>query len=152
MFAEKLMVIVALGLGVAFPCVLSWEAAYATHSEQSPTILAKNDKSSQESSSDFAMLKGRWRRPDGGYVIDIKAIDSTGKVDASYYNPNPIRVSKAEVTKEGDTTKVFIELRDTGYPGCAYTLTYDPQTDQLRGVYFQAAIQQNFDVVFFRIK
>ena len=98
------------------------------------------------------MLNGRWRRPDGGYVIDIKAIDSTGKVDASYYNPNPIRVSKAEVTKEGDTTKVFIELRDTGYPGCAYTLTYDLKTDQLRGVYFQAAIQQNFDVVFFRIK
>ncbi len=98
------------------------------------------------------MLKGRWRRPDGGYVIDIKDVEATGKVDAAHYNPNPIRVSKAESTREGGATKLFIELRDTGYPGCTYKLTYDPQTEQLRGVYFQAAIQQNFDVVFSRIK
>ena len=152
MLAEKLMAIVALGLGVAFPCVLSWEAAYATHSEHSPTVLARNDKSSQETSSDFAMLKGRWRRPDGGYVIDIRDVDSTGKVDVAYFNPNPIRVSKAEVTREGAAPKLFIELRDVGYPGCTYTLIHDPKTDQLRGIYFQAAVQQNYDVVFFRIK
>jgi hypothetical protein len=73
-------------------------------------------------------------------------------VDAAYFNPKPIQVSKAEATGEGAATKVFIELRDAGYPGCTYTLAYDPQTDQLRGIYFQAALGQNFDVVFFRIK
>jgi len=98
------------------------------------------------------MLKGRWRRPDGGYVIEINDVEATGKVDAAYFNPNPIHVSKAEATREGGATKVFVELRDAGYPGSTYSLTYDPQNDQLRGVYFQAAMNQNFDVIFFRIK
>ena len=49
------------------------------------------------------------------------------------------------------TTKVFIELRDTNYPGPTYTLTYDPKEDQLKGVYFQAALQQSYDVVFVRM-
>jgi len=38
------------------------------------------------------------------------------------------------------------------YPGSTYTLTYDPRRDQLEGVYFQAAMQQRFDVVFVRLK
>jgi len=33
-----------------------------------------------------------------------------------------------------------------------YTLTYDPRRDQLEGVYFQAAMQQRFDMVFVRLK
>jgi hypothetical protein len=97
-------------------------------------------------------MRGRWRRPDGGYVIDIRDVDSTGKMDVAYFNPNAIHVSKADATQEGGATRVFIELRDTGYPGCTNTLIHDRQNDQLRGVYFQAAIQQNFDVIFVRIK
>ena len=31
-------------------------------------------------------LQGRWRRPDGGYVIEIKEIDASGKMDAGYFN------------------------------------------------------------------
>ena len=73
-------------------------------------------------------------------------------MDAGYFNPRPINVSRAEASQEGTTTKVFIELRDTNYPGSTYTLTYDPQSDQLKGVYFQAALQQSFDVVFVRLK
>jgi hypothetical protein len=61
-------------------------------------------------------------------------------------------VARAEVSQEETTTKVFIELRDTNYPGSTYTLTFDPQSDQLKGTYFQAALQQSFDVVFVRIK
>ena len=38
------------------------------------------------------------------------------------------------------------------YPGSTYTLTYDPRRDQLEGVYFQAAMQQRFDMVFVRLK
>ena len=37
-------------------------------------------------------------------------------------------------------------------PGSTYTLTYDPQRDQLMGIYFQAVEQQNFNVYFVRTK
>jgi hypothetical protein len=100
----------------------------------------------------FDVLKGRWLRPDGGYILDIRHVGGDGKMDASYFNPRPINVSKAEVTKEGGKMKVFVELRDTGYPGSVYTLTYEPKEDVLRGVYFQAAVKQNFDVYFTRMK
>jgi hypothetical protein len=38
------------------------------------------------------------------------------------------------------------------YPGSTYALTYDPASDQLQGVYYQAAIQQRFAVVFVRMQ
>jgi hypothetical protein len=91
-------------------------------------------------------------RPDGGYILSVKDIDAGGKMDAAYYNPRPINVSKAQATQEGTTLKVFIELRDTGYPGSTYTLIYDPKTDRLGGVYYQSAIGQRFDVIFVRSK
>jgi len=33
---------------------------------------------------------------------------------------------------------VFIELRDVNYPGSTYSLTYEPASDQLKGIYYQA--------------
>src|SRR4030095_13976912 len=93
----------------------------------------------------FDALNGRWLRPDGGYVLEIRAVDSSGKIDAAYLNPKPINIAKAEATRDGSTVKVFVELRAANYPGSTYTLTYDPQQDQLRGNYFQAVEQQNFN-------
>lgn len=101
---------------------------------------------------DMGVLKGRWVRPDGGYIIAITNIDAGGKMEAAYYNPKPINVSKAEATREGEVIKVFIELRGPGYPGSTYTLTYDPKTDVLAGIYYQAAMQQHFEVAFVRVK
>ena len=60
--------------------------------------------------------------------------------------------AKAQATREGGVIKVFIELRGPGYPGSTYTLTYDPKTDELAGIYYQAVMQQNFEVVFVRAK
>jgi hypothetical protein len=100
----------------------------------------------------FDRLQGPWLRPDGGYVIDIRDVDASGKMHAGYFNPRPINVSQAEASREGDTTKVFIELRDVNYPGATYNLTYDPERDQLRGVYYQPALRQSFDVFFIRMK
>ncbi len=77
---------------------------------------------------------------------------SDGRIDAGYFNPGPIHVSKALAIQEGEVTKVFVELQDQNYPGCTYSLTYDPKTDQLYGQYFQAALQQTFDVAFGRLK
>jgi hypothetical protein len=100
----------------------------------------------------FEKLKGAWQRPDGGYIVEIRSVEPGGKMDAAYFNPRPINVAKAEALQDGAATKVFIELRDVNYPGSTYTLTYDPASDQLVGIYYQAAIQQRFDVVFVRMK
>jgi hypothetical protein len=100
----------------------------------------------------FDALNGRWLRPDGGYVLEIRSVDSGGKIDAAYLNPKPINIAKAEARRDGSTLKVFVELRAPNYPGSTYTLTYDPKQDQLRGIYFQAVQQQRFDVYFVRMK
>jgi len=96
-------------------------------------------------------LKGKWLRPDGGYVIEVKTVEDGGAMDVAYFNPQPIKVSKAEASQEGAITKVFLELRDVYYSVSTSTLTYDPARDQLQGVYDQAALQQRFAVVFVRM-
>jgi hypothetical protein len=117
------------------------------------TGVEKGDSATGEKSMpDYGTLKGRWVRLDGGYILSVKDIEPSGKMDAAYYNPRPINVSKAQATQEAATLKVFVELRDAGYPGSTYTLSYDPKTDRLGGVYYQAAIGQRFDVIFVRSK
>jgi hypothetical protein len=121
-----------------------------TVAQSSGPQATEESVAAREAKAKFDRLKGRWQRPDGGYILEIAEIDAGGKIVARYYNPRSINVSRAEATQEGATTKVFIELRDTNYPGSTYTLTYEPESDQLKGVYFQAALQQSFDVVFAR--
>lgn len=109
-------------------------------------------KAAIQSESAFSVLPGRWVRPDGGYVINIRSIDASGKLDAAYANPNPLPFARAEATREGKVIKLFFELRAGGYNGSTYTLTYDPVADVLKGVYYQAVAQQKFDVFFSRVK
>jgi hypothetical protein len=97
-------------------------------------------------------LTGRWLRPDGGYILEIRHVAAGGTLDAAYLNPRPIRVARAEASRAGSVVKVFVELNAPGYPGSTYTLTYDPKRDQLEGVYFQAALGQSFSVAFVRMK
>ena len=97
-------------------------------------------------------LVGRWRRATGGYILDIKAVHDDGKIDATYLNPRPIHVSKAEaITKSGHVV-VVVTLQDRGYPGNMYTLTYDPDADRLEGVYHHRGLGQQFDVEFSRLQ
>lgn len=105
-----------------------------------------------EGKTGFVVLKGRWLRPDGGYIIQIRNVDAAGKVDAGYFNPRAINVSRAQATRESGKIKVFIELRDVGYPGSTYDLVYNAKEDVLVGVYHQAVVNQIFDVYFTRIK
>jgi len=100
----------------------------------------------------YERLKGKWMRPDGGYVIEINHGSPDGTLECAYFNPNPIHVSQAQVTSEGENIKLFVELQDTGYPGCTYHLTYDPVSDQLKGIYYQAAVQQSYEIMFNRIQ
>ena len=100
----------------------------------------------------FEKLEGRWRRADGGYVLDIRKVHPDGAIDAAYLNPRPINVSKAQATRDGVTVRVFVELHAPNYPGSTYTLTYDSKRDELYGVYYQAVEGRSFDVVFARMK
>jgi hypothetical protein len=104
------------------------------------------------SATEFQKLKGQWQRPDGGYIMAINNINDTGAMDAAYFNPYPIHVGNAVASRYGRVTNVFIELRDVNYPGSTYTLSYDPSSDQLQGIYFQAVEQQSFRVIFERMK
>ena len=149
-FARGITVLLTIG-------VITAAAFFLLHGKQtgaqspSPPVT-KESVATPETKAGFDRLKGRWLRPDGGYVLEIAEIDVGGKMIARYFNPRPINVSRAEAAQEGTTTKVIIELRDTNYPGSTYTLTYDPKDNQLKGVYFQAALQQSYDVVFVRMK
>lgn len=120
-----------------------------------PEAMAQSKKQTAtetKGKSGFEVLEGRWLRPDGGYIIQIRSVDPGGKMEAGYFNPRPINVSKAQATKESGKIKVFVELSDVGYPGSTYNLAYDPKDDVLRGAYYQAAAKQSFDIYFTRMK
>lgn len=102
---------------------------------------------------DGSKLVGRWLRPDGGYVLEIRSVDSaTGRMEVVYLNPRPIHVARAEAKMEEGKLAVFVELQDVGYPGSTYRLQYLAQADQLYGTYYQPAADQSFDVEFVRTR
>ena len=140
-------------LGAAALCTLLVSCGSKTETPPPPPAPQTNAASSVPTvSPELAKLVGKWERPDGGYIVEIKSVDPSGKLDVTYYNPNPINVSRAAAWRDKGASKVVIELRDVNYPGCIYTLEHNPQSDQLFGQYFQAAAQQTFEVVFARLK
>ena len=147
-----MVVLVLLTVGVFAGMALFISHSKHTGAQSTAPPAAKESVAKSDSKVGFDSLKDRWMRPDGGYVLEIRDVDAIGKMTAAYFNPRPINVSQAEAALDGTTIKVFIELRDVNYPGATYHLTYDAEKDQLRGVYFQPALQQKFDVFFVRIK
>lgn len=115
-------------------------------------LTADSNPAAAEPKKDFKELIGRWIRNDAGYVIEIKSIDGKGKMEAGYFNPRPIYVSVAKATWENSDLKIFIELRDVGYPGSTYTLVYVPRHRALVGIYHQAAMGQDFEVLFTKME
>ncbi len=155
---KKLLFLVALLVGA---CFIIFALVGACTEKKSNVENAKPPADSRATHSKTASvdkqrkllnLVGRWVRTDGGYIIEIRNIASDGRMEAGYFNPRPINVSVAEASQTGAGTKVFMELQDAGYPGSTYTLNYDPTKDVLTGFYYQAAMQQNFDVIFARVK
>lgn len=139
-------------LAVAVLAVVAWPWKKADEVALEPGGVPATNTSAApvEAKVDLQFLKGRWLRPDGGYVIEIRQVDADGQLDARYFNPNPIRVVAAKAAKEGAAVKVHLELNDVNYPGCKYNLTYLPEQRQLVGTYFQAAMQQTYEVAFER--
>ena len=100
----------------------------------------------------FQTLRGRWLRPDGGYVLLIREATAEGVVTAEYLSPaGPVQVTRAEAKRQGDSIQVHVVLYGSGYQGNNYTLTYDPDRDELHGVY-DPIIQDTFPVTFIREK
>jgi hypothetical protein len=91
--------------------------------------------SQQRETPAFDRLVGSWVRPDCGYVIEISKIHPNGKVDAAYFNPRPIHVSRSSVSEKDGIIELFIELQGKGYPGSTYTLKYNPEHDAMVGIY-----------------
>lgn len=135
------IVVASLLLGIN-PSDDSPSAASQTVSTPQTTVPAPN----------FQSLVGRWIRIDSPYVIDIESAGLDGMLQAKYYNPRPIKVYVARARKKDGTMEVFVELRDINYPGSTYTLTYDREKELLVGVYFQATMQQKYNVVFSRLQ
>ena len=143
------VLIVAVAAGAASLIVYHFGR---NESDQMPVSEPGESRSGPTTGIEFDRLIGRWLRPDGGYVIDIRNISTGGTMEAAYFNPRPINVSRAEVSRKKGSLEVFIELRDTGYPGSTYTLVYDSQQDMFSGIYYQATIGQSFEVIFVRTK
>jgi hypothetical protein len=122
----------------------------ATDAEKRP--ISVTDQPSSGAKVEFEKLIGRWLRPDGGYVIEIRNIRSSGQIEAAYFNPRPINVSRAKASLKNEILEIFLELLDTGYQGSTYTLIYNPEQDLLHGIYYQATLGQSFEVLFVRMK
>jgi hypothetical protein len=114
----------------------------------SPPASAPAEPAKSTSPAGHERLVARWLRPDGGYILEIRSAAADGKLDAGYFNPNPIHVARAEWASKDGKLGMFVELRDVNYPGSTYDLIYDPQSDSLTGIYYQAALQQQFEVAF----
>jgi len=113
---------------------------------------AEDSKSSADTAApDPTTLVGRWQRPDGGYILQFSDPVFDGRINAGYFNPRPIRVARAAWKHQSGYLGVFVELRAPNYPGSTYTLAYDPKRDRLVGIYYQAALQQEFQVEFERM-
>ncbi len=115
-------------------------------------LTAAADAAQSVPKGDEKRLIGRWERPDGGYILELKEIGKNGTLKAAYFNPRPINVSRAELKRKNGVLTVFIELRDVNYPGSTYNLRYDPKADRLIGTYFQAVARETYDIEFVRAK
>jgi len=146
-----MVLIVVVAVGTAILVVDNFRSTEQDQAAKSDTKMPEaQSTSSPERDSGFDNLIGRWLRPDGGYIIEIRSISTDGRMEAAYLNPRPINVARAEASWKKGKQEVFIELQDTGYPGSTYTLDYQPDQDVLAGIYFQAALKQTFEVVFVR--
>jgi hypothetical protein len=118
------------------------------------TVFAESGSPQKETQvqADVQRLEGRWVRPDGGYILELRDIKRDGSLMAAYFNPRPIKVFSAKWSREDGKINLFVELRDFNYPGSKYNLQYEPRADRLKGTYFQAVERQTFNIEFVRVK
>jgi hypothetical protein len=98
----------------------------------------------------FKIIAGQWARIDGSYTLHVEDVTPEGVVNVRYFNPGEIHVAQSQVGTQEGRIKLFVKLRDKGYPDCTYTLFYYLEEDVLAGVYYQAAVDQTYEVIFVR--
>ncbi len=147
---RRLWLVPALAAVAALAAVTTWVLLRPLPS--APRTATPPPDRAAPTAAEVQNLAGRWERPDGGYVLEIRHVGTDGRLDAAYFNPNPIHVAQARVRTSDGPIEVFVELRDTNYPGATYRLVYEPRDDALFGVYTQPAVGQTFDVTFVRLR
>ena len=135
--------LIAAGLGI-------WH--WARVRAAAPVAAARAAPAAADAAAAFRPLVGSWVRADSPYVIEVRSVREGGRADAAYYNPRPIHVARAQAREAAGRVELFVELQDVNYPGSTYTLTYDPASDLLKGVYYQAMLQESYDVYFGRMR
>jgi len=100
----------------------------------------------------YKIVSGEWARTDGPYTLRVQNVTTDGSVDVNYFNPGEIHVAERRVSTQEGLIKLYVKLQDEGYPGCTYKLYYYAAEDALAGFYYQAAMDQTFEVIFLRKK
>lgn len=124
----------------------------------SPSSSVTNNKENSTPAPNFSLdsiktlLKGKWLRSDGTYIIEIFSLSENGKMDAGYFNPNPINVGSSRWAYRDGVILLEIVLKDANYPGSKYNLIYDRNSGFLAGNYFQAVQGIDYDVIFSKKK
>jgi hypothetical protein len=138
--------------GLAFIIIML--CLFAKTSVGTTLVLAQNAKPQLQVDQKnlYKRLAGKWVRPDGGYVLQLRNVESNGELKASYYNPKSINVGTSNWKVDDGNLTVFVELQDINYQGSTYTLQYDPEYDRLKGPYFQAPTGMTYEVEFYRVK
>jgi hypothetical protein len=127
-------------------------AGVASSPAAAPTPVAPAAPVENSAPAEVQKMIGRWLRSDGTYALEIRGADRSGVVQAGYYNPKSINVSRAIWMRGPDGLQVIVELNDVGYPGATYVLSHDTAEDRLVGKYNQPQMGQTFDVDFVRQK
>ena len=98
------------------------------------------------------MLKGTWVRPDGGYRIVIGSVGADGQIRGDVLQPDRASVCEGagDRSKMARTARVPSSCAPAATTGSTYDLAYDPASDRLKGIYYQAVVKQKFDVYFVR--
>ncbi len=135
----------ALAAGLLLPpgCRNAEPAAASTAEPTPPAAPA---------AADPGRLVGRWQRADSDYTIEVVRAGADGSIEANYFNPRPIHVSRAAWKIDAGRLVLFVELTDRGYPGNNYALLYDPGSDSLAGEYRHLGLNETYEVAFSRLK
>jgi hypothetical protein len=132
------LTVVALGV---------WEWHWSDVDDTISASVAEHDPE-----SGLGRLAGRWRRSDGGHILEVRAVDERGMLDAVSFEATAIEETRARAWRDGATTMLFVAVHDVDAPGSAYTLTYDRARDDLEGTYYDAVLQHEIPVVFSRVR
>ena len=120
------MRVLLLGVFYGLIVISGWAQGGLQPKYEIPSLIAKNPEQ-----ADFI---DSWTRSDGGYRLEVVAVEQGG-VSVKYFNPKPINVESAEFTVFENEPLLKIILRDEGYPGSVYELSFLPERRVLIGTY-----------------